>query len=480
MAKRRGARKVLSLAVAAAIAASIIPFSAPAPAFAATRPIFGVASNLGSVNSTIREQSLTMIQDAGASWLRVSSYWPYIDRDGKAARDWSTADNMVAAAKRHNQTIVLEIAGYAAWANGNAGNWAPPADTTAFADFARDNAARFGADVDYYEIWNEENIQEFWKPSPSPTAYAKMLRKAYLAVKEVDPTAKLVFGGLARNDHGYLNSVYTALKAFPDAGANNNFFDVLSVHPYADGLAPEATYSPRSTATVDKTFAGLPKMKTVMEAQGEPDKHIIATEFGWTVTDYEYIPGVGLANQAAYLTRAYQMAQNWPWLDAMMWYGFKNWDDSEAAYSPVNTDLTARPAYNAMKQAASGGVTVTDPGTGGTTGETTATAGGGTTGGSTPATATSSKLKPKKRITRAYTLNTLYASVSPDQAGHFVQVQKYSAGRWVTVRTAKLAYGSRYSYTYRTRRGAVVYRLRYLGSADARQSVSSVTRVVAL
>jgi hypothetical protein len=484
MKKRGTLQRLGGLVLTITVTMAAFPFVAPTPAFATTRPIFGIASNLGSVDGNTREQAYTMLQTAGASWARVGSYWPYIDRNGKAARDWGTSDSHLAAAKAHNMTVVGSIAGYAAWANGSRGDWYVPADPTEYANFVRDTVNRYKADVHYWEIWNEPNLEEFWAPAPNPAAYAKLLRAAYLAVKQADPTAKVVFGGICRNDYTYLNNAYTALKAYPDAAANDNFFDVLAVHPYADDRAPEVNSSANIWGGMDRNFAGLPKMKTAMTNQGDPDKHIIVTEFGWVVTDISWTQGVGTALQADYLKRAYAMAQDWPWLDAMMWYGFKNWDGSEAPYSIVNTDLTARPAYNAMKEAAAGGVTVTDPGTGGTTGggttgETTATAGGGT-GGSTPTTTTSSKLRPKRPRPRAYTLNTLYASVSPDQAGHFVQVQKYSAGRWVTIRTAKLGYGSRYSYTYRTRRGAAVYRLRFLGSTDARQSVSAVTRVVAL
>lgn len=490
--QHRGAFKRFGgLVLTFVVTLAAFPYVAPAPAFATTRPIFGIASSLGSVDSTTRERAYTMLEDAGASWARVGAYWPYADRNGKAARDWSTTDEHIAAAKRHNMTIVGAISGYAAWANGSKGDWYVPADPTEYANFVRDTVNRYKADVHYWEIWNEPNLNEFWAPTANPAGYAKLLRAAYLAVKQADPTAKVVFGGICRNHYGYLNSVYTALNAYPDAAANNNFFDILAVHPYADDRAPESTDPAQIWGGADRNFSGLPKMKQAMVAQGDIDKHIIVTEFGWVVTDISWTKGVGTALQADYLKRAYAMAQDWPWLDAMMWYGFKNWNNEEAPYSIVNTDLSPRPAYNAMKEAAAGGVTVTDPGTGGTTGggttgETTATAGGGTTtdtttaGGSTTPTKTSSRLRPKKRIARAYTLNTLYASVSPDQAGRFVQVLKYSAGRWVRIKTAKLGSGSRYSYTYRTRRGAIVYRLKYLGSPVARPSVSPLTRVVAL
>jgi len=155
-----------------------------------------------------------------------------------------------------------------------------------------------------------------------------------------------------QQDFNYLNKTYTALKKYPDAAANNNFFDILSVHPYCDDRPPESADPSFVWSNMDRNFSGLPKMKMAMENQGDVAKHIIVTEFGWVVTDISWTKGVGYVNQADFLKRAYAMAQNWTWLDAMMWYGFKNWDNSEGPYSLVNTDLSPRLSYDAFKSIA--------------------------------------------------------------------------------------------------------------------------------
>lgn len=501
MEARAQTARFAGLVVAAAMVATLFPVLPVAPAHAATtRPIFGISSSLGSLDSATRERALASLEQAGCTWTRVGAYWPWVERNGKGNRDWGVMDAYVAAAKRRNMTIVGAVAGYASWANQGGGDWYVPSDVTAFADFTRDTVNRYKADVHMWEIWNEPNGPSFFKPSPNPVLFAKLLRAGYLAVKQADPTAEVVFGGIDRCDQGFLNKVYAALKAYPDAAANNNFFDVLSVHPYADDRAPEVDDPAFIWGTMDRNFAGLPKMKAAMEAQGEPHKHIIVTEMAWTVTDVSWTKGVGEARQAQYLTRAYQMAQDWPWLDAMMWYGYKNWDNSEAPFSMVNTDLSPRPAYEAFKAAAHGGVTVSEPGTtgggttgGGTTGEGTTggtttggttdgtTAGtGGSTGGSTGGTATTrTRLRPRKRVVKAGSTATLVGTVSPNQTGNRVKLQRKIRGRWVTVKTLRLHRGSRTLFRYRTRRGGATWRLVFSGSASGQASRSVAIRVVA-
>lgn len=477
-----GTRKaaILSLVLVTILVTSLVPAVAAAPAYAQTRQIFGISSALGSLDSATRDRAMAMLADAGCTWTRVGAYWPWIDRNGKANRDWDITDGFVASAKARNQVIVGSIVGYAQWASGNSDGWYVPADVSAFADFARDTVNRYKADVHYWEIWNEPNNDGFWKPSPNPAHFAKLLRAGYLAVKQADPSAKVVLGGIDRNDYGFLNNVYAALKAYPDAAANDNFFDILAVHPYADDRAPESTDPSAIWPGVDRNFSGLPKMKAAMEAQGDANKHIMVTEVAWVATaenagSYWAARVVGEATQADYLTRAYQMAQDWPWLDCMMWYGFKNWNDEELPFSLVGADLSARPSYTAFKAAAAGGVSVTGPGTEGDTGDTGETATGGTTGetGTTDPEVrepTKTKAKPRTRVVRRGQVGTVYASVSPNQAYGKAKAMMYLGGRWRTVKYLKLNRYSRALFRFRARHGRMAFRVIYLGSTAARPS----------
>jgi hypothetical protein len=480
--KRIGVRsighRVIGLAVVVAMSFVSVLAAPPTPALATTRPIFGISSNLESLSTAERDKAFTMVGDAGANWIRAASYWPWIDRDGRANRDWSDPDGMVARAEAHNLKVVMTIDGYAAWANSSAGNWVVPADMSEFTNFARDTAVRYKGRVHYYEIWNEENSEYFWAPAANAAAYAKMLHDAYVAIKAVDPTAQVIVGGFSRNDWGFLSGVYKTMKAYPNAAANRYFFDYLGIHPYANNRPPESDDPAYITDTQDKNFAGLPKMKAAMDAQGDTGKHIICTEFGWAAEDCVYSKGVGETTQAAYLTRAYHMAQNWPWLDALMWWGFKNWDGDETQFSLVHTDLSPRPAYSAFSAAAHAETTVTPPPSGGTTVTPPPSGGTPTTSTTTTNTNTTVVLGRRGRGHKGSRVS-LVASVAPRQAGKIVEFQKAVRGRWVTAKKARLNWRSRAVYSYRIW-GSNRWRVRFAGSATAPPRTSRTVKVAVL
>lgn len=69
-------------------------------------------------------------------------------------------------------------------------------DPTDFADFAKSVAQRFGSQVGYYEILNEQNVGLNWSglpaSPPDPVGYAKVLVAASAAIKAANPSAKIL------------------------------------------------------------------------------------------------------------------------------------------------------------------------------------------------------------------------------------------------------------------------------------------------
>ena len=53
----------------------------------------------------------------------------------------------------------------------------------------------FKGRIDYWKIWNEPEVDEFWKPAPNATIYTQLLQRAYTKVKAVNKEAKII--GLA-------------------------------------------------------------------------------------------------------------------------------------------------------------------------------------------------------------------------------------------------------------------------------------------
>jgi hypothetical protein len=101
--------------------------------------------------------------------------------------------------------------------------------------------------------------------------YVSLLRAAYPGFKAGDPAAKVILGGPASNDDGWIGQVYSL--------GGKDSFDVLSTHPY-QGVADAPPEHPDDG---DRWwFTHLPAVRNVMIANGDGAKPVWFTEFGWS------------------------------------------------------------------------------------------------------------------------------------------------------------------------------------------------------
>ena len=131
----------------------------------------------------------------------------------------------------------------------------------AFSNYARWMANHFRGRAQYYEIWNEPNI-DYWNPAPSPEDYGHLFKTVAPAIRVADPSAKIVFGALAGADRKFA-------KRALDACACGESIDVFAYHIYPDyghNLNPEAidderhtSESPRALRDMVRGYAGIRK-----------------------------------------------------------------------------------------------------------------------------------------------------------------------------------------------------------------------------
>src|SRR5204863_5982304 len=94
--------------------------------------------------------------------------------------------------------------------------------------------------VQAYELFNEPNLKWEWNTNiaggdgmPSPRGYARILQLGYQAIKEVDPDALVISGGLSSAGGGGPEAIgdLDFIRRLHDAGARR-YFDGLRSHPY--------------------------------------------------------------------------------------------------------------------------------------------------------------------------------------------------------------------------------------------------------
>ena len=289
---------------------------------------------------------------AGAKEISAGVTWWFVT-EGRPpdAYDWTAIDRLVDAAAGRGLAVRLQLSGTpdavhpdleARVPDLGERIWYPPrtpAELDQWATFVRDTVAHFAGRVDSFEMWNEPNISDFWKPEPDPAEYAALLQRAYRAAKRAAPDAAVVFGGLSHNDLGYLQRYYTeARKAAPDAATSRYFFDVLDVHPYTDGRSPDDTSADTVVlgkyGPVDKSFAGLRKMKALLDREeAAAGKSVVIGEFGFTTEGTDFAAPVDDRRRAYFLKRAFALADRFSFVRGLSWYGYLPDSSNDAGWA---------------------------------------------------------------------------------------------------------------------------------------------------
>ena len=306
----------------------------------------------------------TVLRDSGSRWVRLNVEWNGTETSPGNYDSWNLAhyDRAVNVARASGQKILMLVSTSPSWASGSSEKQAPPADPATYANFLKFLANRWGGRIDAWEIWNEPNYSRFWPGGANPAAYTALLKASYVALKQVAPDARVVYGGPSLNDYKFIEATYAA-------GAKG-YFDVMSVHPYSCAKSPETVSRDSSGRITANSFTGYREVRASMLARGD-DKPIWFTEFGWSTTTQEC--GVSEATQADYLKRAYKLIEQDSYVQMALWYNLRNnyWsnnsDDVEARYGLLRTDYSHKPSYDAFRAYAHGelGSSPSSPSSGG-------------------------------------------------------------------------------------------------------------------
>jgi len=213
-----------------------------------------------------------------------------------------------------------------------------------------------------YEVWNEPDSAEFWGETPNPDFYTAMLRGSYAKIKAGDPGATVLTGPTTGNNFAWIESLYAR-------GAKGSF-DGVAVHTdiACSVAAPDAFYREPGGRLGQFTFLGYREVRASMLANGD-DKPIWMTELGWSTTNGgptscvrgesagRKPSGVDEANQAAFLTKAYQCLANDPYVVAAAWFTLRDVQGEPLSselgnYGLVRRDGSAKPALAAFGGAA--------------------------------------------------------------------------------------------------------------------------------
>jgi hypothetical protein len=250
-----------------------------------------------------------------AGWVREDFAWGLI-QPRPDAFDWTATDRIVGNLADRKINVLGILSYSASWATSttaddtSAISFYPP-DLDKYYAFVKTLVGRYKHAVHYWEVWNEPDNSLFWKPAPNAKEYATLLKTAYRAVKDADPSAQVLSGGVSGNAIPYLEEVLAS-------GAGNSF-DILALHPYAVPLNP-AQARIESSPEVHKTLdVEMNKYRAFLQRHNI-ERPIWVTEIGWPAHDW----GMDDEQQANYLAQTYALLLSSGIPERIFWYSFKD------------------------------------------------------------------------------------------------------------------------------------------------------------
>lgn len=319
-----------------------------------------VAETLTGLGPDELEAQLDDFVTLNIEWIRLDFDWAVIQRRGAESYEWERLDRVIAAATEKGFKLLPILVYTPRWAQPAdcQSVRCPPADPASFGRFAEEAARRYAPlGIHVWEIWNEPNTSLSWRPAADPAAYTALLKEAHERIKEVDPDAFIVSGGLAVIDtsggsiapRDYLAQLY-------EAGAAP-YFDAVAYHPYSFPALPSHRASWNGWQQMAYTS---PSLRSIMENNGDAGKKIWMTEYGAPTggpgpAAEAYIPltrtsHVTEAYQKEMLVDALRSIKKYPWAGPFFWYSYEDLsastDTPENFYGIRRADGSTKPAYD--------------------------------------------------------------------------------------------------------------------------------------
>ena len=223
----------------------------------------------------------------------------------------------------------------------------------AWAAFTRRMAEHYRGRIHQWIIWNEPDVWDLDHPGStwlgSEADYAQLLKTAYRAIKEVDPSAQVAMAGQTYFwdwSHGrrlYLDRLLDVIVTDPDAAANGHFFDIIPYHLYfnptqAPSVLEEARASLRRHGIHDKEL-------WINETNAPPADD--PQELPWSAPRYR----ISLSEQAAFVIQQFSQAFA-AGASRVAVYKLRNSADHPESIEPfglLRGDDSRRPAFAAFR-----------------------------------------------------------------------------------------------------------------------------------
>ncbi|MBN1893712.1 cellulase family glycosylhydrolase [bacterium] len=291
------------------------------------------------------------LKKSGISLLRISFGWDAIE-EKKDRYNWLFWDDFVKmAVDEYRITLIPYVCYVPRWNSTGASDttyfWNyPPVDYDEFGQFMKDLVTRYRDRIHSWELWNEPDIWVYWQGTAE--AFSRLVKAGSRAVREADPGALIVLGGLAYKPE-------FLLELFRDHGVSP-LVDVVNIHNY---------YETWHRYPVEKLSDHIQEIHEIVSQYGNGQSIWMAEvgystyrQGGWVSDsyqpyfDYEHTPDY----QAVDLFKRLAIALSTERLAAIAWYELKDLPSGEKVIGDINNrnlgvafaDHSPKPAQKAI------------------------------------------------------------------------------------------------------------------------------------
>ena len=163
---------------------------------------------------------------AGVKYLRCAFSWNGIETS-PGHYEWQFWDNLVSLAGQNHIQLIPYVAYTPQWAARNEKDFwkQPPRDPMLYVDFMYTIAARYRDRIHSWEIWNEPDNKDYWMGTADE--FATLTMAAAKRIREADPSAVLVLGGMANGPGNFF-------RALIEKHHLDRYVDVVAMHAYPE------------------------------------------------------------------------------------------------------------------------------------------------------------------------------------------------------------------------------------------------------
>jgi hypothetical protein len=301
--------------------------------------ILGITTHLMNFDTPPRPL-LKLAADGGVNALKDDAFWSTAEPEPNQLRIVPWWRNYLSTAKSLGLSR-LTILDYSTSFHDNAKPRAPEvkAGYLRYVDYV---TGQLGNNVEYYEIWNEWDLEAPADPQLSAD-YAALVRDSVPLIRKNTRTAngtpaKILAGSVTPQgmDQGFADRLIEAGML--------DLVDGLSVHPYAH-CASDGRNNP------ENWVQWLGEYERHIRAKAGRDVPLYLTEMAWP--SHKGPCGVTPAMQAAYMARIFFLARTLPNIKGMWWYDMVNdgpdRNEQEHNFGLLNENLSPKPAYDVLK-----------------------------------------------------------------------------------------------------------------------------------